>query len=697
MSRSGWNDYACKPSKQHPRPVVLVHGLFGNADSYWSYIAPRLAEEGYCVFSIFYGASGILNGTELIGGTAPMERIVVQLRKFVDKVLKATNTTQVDMVGHSEGGLMPRYYFKFLDCAHKVNNFIGLAPVAVTPYTNGELQGPNMTNYVLQELCPTDLSEHLLILRDPNALRFIENVLDPVYAHGHFDYCQNAVNTDLRDFATPEDNTYAPVKEVDAQTLKELGEALRQAVYHRVSLESELARTRVLLHQQQQLFQSYSSAFAKEDQGTKAAIDVHLFDTSSEAGWDQSTHSSPCPLTPQLHVVEPTASDPNTSHTGHRHRHTPSFDSSGSNTASPSSTETTSEEGLWSVAQTLGVGDETTPKNTAERPTAAAGYFNGIPTRAHIQTYTPPITPQTPVTSANQTPVVAVNPSPVFPALPYCATCIQDCSRVIKAISRGDFTQRASRIHRHTATSATTSNAKRPEETSPLEDLVDSVNFMAENMQYVTSSVMFCISSSLQGNLGVEVSSANEAGGPFHVEGVWREMVNDLNEMSRSHMEQVRDIAMVSTAVAHGDLSQKVTVEVKGETFVLKNTINTMVNQLNMFASEVTRVAHEVGTEGKLGVQAHVQGVDGVWKLLTDNVNHMAANLTAQVRDIASVSKAVAEGDLTKKVTVEVKGEFLELKETINTMVEQLQTFAREVTQVSLDVGTEGKLGGQAV
>ena len=159
---------------------------------------------------------------------------------------------------------------------------------------------------------------------------------------------------------------------------------------------------------------------------------------------------------------------------------------------------------------------------------------------------------------------------------------------------------------------------------------------------------------------------------------------------------QVRNIAEVTTAVAMGDLSKKITVDVTGEILELKNTINTMVDQLRSFAAEVTRVAREVGTEGELGGQADVQGVAGTWKDLTDSVNSMAGNLTAQVRNIADVTKAVATGDLSKKIAVDVKGEILELKNTINTMVDQLRTFAGEVTRVAREVGTEGKLGGQA-
>src|SRR3989442_1665345 len=160
---------------------------------------------------------------------------------------------------------------------------------------------------------------------------------------------------------------------------------------------------------------------------------------------------------------------------------------------------------------------------------------------------------------------------------------------------------------------------------------------------------------------------------------------------------QVRNIADVTTAVANGDLGRKITVDVRGEILELKNTINTMVDQLRAFASEVTRVAREVGTEGKLGGQAVVPGVAGTWKDLTDNVNSMAGNLTDQVRNIANVTTAVANGDLGKKITVDVQGEILELKNTINTMVDQLGSFASEVTRVAREVGTEGQLGGQAV
>ncbi|HEV3239073.1 MAG TPA: HAMP domain-containing protein [Casimicrobiaceae bacterium] len=196
-----------------------------------------------------------------------------------------------------------------------------------------------------------------------------------------------------------------------------------------------------------------------------------------------------------------------------------------------------------------------------------------------------------------------------------------------------------------------------------------------------------------------EVGTEGKLGGQARVKGVagtWKDLTDSVNSMAGNLTAQVRNIAEVTTAVATGDLSKKITVDVKGEILELKVTINTMVDQLRSFASEVTRVAREVGTEGKLGGQADVQGVAGTWKDLTDSVNSMASNLTGQVRNIADVTKAVASGDLSKKITVDVKGEILELKNTINTMVDQLSSFASEVTRVAREVGTEGRLGGQA-
>jgi HAMP domain-containing protein/CheY-like chemotaxis protein/signal transduction histidine kinase len=221
-------------------------------------------------------------------------------------------------------------------------------------------------------------------------------------------------------------------------------------------------------------------------------------------------------------------------------------------------------------------------------------------------------------------------------------------------------------------------------------ELKDTINTMVDQLNSFAAEVT---------RVAREVGTEGRLGGQAQVKGVagtWRELTDSVNAMASNLTGQVRNIAEVTTAVAMGDLSKKITVDVRGEILELKNTINTMVDQLSAFASEVTRVAREVGTEGQLGGQAEVKGVAGTWKDLTDSVNYMAGNLTAQVRNIAEVTTAVANGDLTKKITVEVRGEILELKDTINTMVDQLRSFAAEVTRVAREVGTEGKLGGQA-
>src|SRR5213083_1633333 len=221
-------------------------------------------------------------------------------------------------------------------------------------------------------------------------------------------------------------------------------------------------------------------------------------------------------------------------------------------------------------------------------------------------------------------------------------------------------------------------------------ELKDTINKMVDQLRSFASEVT---------RVAREVGTEGILGGQAQVKGVsgtWKDLTDSVNSMASNLTSQVRNIAAVTTAVANGDLSKTITVKVKGEILELKNVINTMVDQLSSFASEVTRVAREVGTEGKLGGQAAVEGVAGTWKDLTDSVNSMASNLTAQVRNIADVTTAVAKGDLSKKITVDVRGEILELKDTINTMVDQLRSFAAEVTRVAREVGTEGELGGQA-
>src|SRR5437868_2554112 len=221
-------------------------------------------------------------------------------------------------------------------------------------------------------------------------------------------------------------------------------------------------------------------------------------------------------------------------------------------------------------------------------------------------------------------------------------------------------------------------------------ELKDTVNVMVDQLRSFASEVT---------RVAREVGSEGILGGQARVEGVsgtWKDLTDSVNFMARNLTGQVRNIADVTTAVANGDLSKKITVDVRGEILELKDTINTMVDQLRSFASEVTHLAREVGTEGKLGGQADVKGVAGTWKDLTENVNLMAGNLTAQVRNIAEVTTAIANGDLSRKITVDVKGEILEMKNTINTLVDRLGSFASEVTRVAREVGSEGKLGGQA-
>ncbi|MFN7143998.1 MAG: HAMP domain-containing protein, partial [Myxococcota bacterium] len=251
---------------------------------------------------------------------------------------------------------------------------------------------------------------------------------------------------------------------------------------------------------------------------------------------------------------------------------------------------------------------------------------------------------------------------------------VRNIAEVSKAIANGDLTKKIT-----------------VDVQGEILELKNTINTMVDQLRAFSSEVT---------RLARAVGHEGKLGGQAEVHGVagtWKDLTESVNSMARNLTDQVRNIAEVTTAVANGDLTRKITVDVKGELLELKNTINTMVDQLGSFASEVTRVAREVGTEGKLGGQAEVKGVGGTWKDLTDNVNLMASNLTSQVRNIADVTTAVAAGDLSRKITVDVRGEILELKNTINTMVDQLSSFASEVTRVAREVGTEGQLGGQAV
>jgi len=249
---------------------------------------------------------------------------------------------------------------------------------------------------------------------------------------------------------------------------------------------------------------------------------------------------------------------------------------------------------------------------------------------------------------------------------------VRNIAEVTTAVARGDLSRKI------------TVDVK-----GEIAELKDTINTMVDQLNGFASEVT---------RVAREVGTEGKLGGQAAVPGVagtWKNLTDSVNSMASNLTGQVRNIADVATAIAKGDLSRKITVDVKGEILELKNTINTMVDQLNAFASEVSRVAREVGTEGKLGGQAAVPGVAGTWKDLTDNVNSMASNLTGQVRNIADVATAIAKGDLSRKITVDVKGEILELKSTINTMVDQLNGFASEVSRVAREVGTEGKLSGQ--
>ncbi len=250
---------------------------------------------------------------------------------------------------------------------------------------------------------------------------------------------------------------------------------------------------------------------------------------------------------------------------------------------------------------------------------------------------------------------------------------VRNIAQVTTAVARGDLTQKI------------TVDAQ-----GEILELKDTINTMVDQLSSFADEVT---------RVAREVGTDGKLGGQAEVEGVsgtWRGLTENVNLMATNLTDQVRNIAQVTTAVANGDLTQKITVDARGEILELKETINTMVDQLRAFASEVTRVAREVGTEGKLGGQAEVEGVSGTWRGLTENVNLMATNLTDQVRNIADVTTAVANGDLTRKITVDAQGEIARLKDTINTMVDQLSSFADEVTRVAREVGTEGQLGGQA-
>src|SRR5207248_3146146 len=255
----------------------------------------------------------------------------------------------------------------------------------------------------------------------------------------------------------------------------------------------------------------------------------------------------------------------------------------------------------------------------------------------------------------------------------YLTAQVRNIAEVTTAVARGDLSRKITV----------------PAQGEILE-LKETVNEMVDQLRAFAAEVT---------RVAREVGTEGKLGGQADVKGVsgvWKDLTDNVNILAGNLTDQVRNIANVTTAVANGDLSQKISVTVRGEVLALKNTINTMVDQLRSFASDVTRVAKEVGTEGRLDAQADVPGVAGVWKVLTDNVNVLARNLTDQVRNIALVTTAVANGELSRKITVPARGEIRELKSTVNAMVDQLRAFTAEVIRVTREVGAQGQLGGQA-
>ncbi|ORE08495.1 hypothetical protein BCV72DRAFT_261468, partial [Rhizopus microsporus var. microsporus] len=446
---------------------------------------------------------------------------------------------------------------------------------------------------------------------------------------------------------------YKELNEKDAELLKQLDLNLKKIAQRQLHLETENLRCRIMIQQQHQLFTSHDheeksiiTSQAKEEGTTPEDELTSIHDSSLLDKLESSYHHEP--TTSTTSVTTTTASSSNIPE-GYFASNI--VDSAGLVTSNNSNSNS-------SVS--------TPPFNISSAANFYPVYFGS--------TMSPPVLafPAATVETSSDNIV--------------CPDCVIQAVEVASRVFNGDFGRRITCKHERCNTSVDF------ESNAPINTLKHAFNAMVDRLQTVADEVNYVAhETAVKGKLGVQARCGKE------MKGLWLDFVVNLNKMTRNHLEQVRDIADVSTAIAKGDLSKAMTVPVKGETLLLKNTFNTMVNQLNMFASEVSRVAHEVGTEGKLGAQAKVQGADGIWKELTDNVNTMAANLTNQVRDIAQVSKSVARGDLTKKVTVEVKGEMLDLKNTINTMVDQLSIFATEVTRVSLEVGTEGKLGGQAI
>ncbi|KAG1095655.1 hypothetical protein G6F42_018512 [Rhizopus arrhizus] len=505
-----------------------------------------------------------------------------------------------------------------------------------------------------------------------SVIQYIHDLVNNL-EQGNIDHClSNAI--DLSNFDE--------LSKTDSDLLNALDLNLKKIAQRQLQLETENLRSRIMIQQQHQLLtahgheekvmsrnhqQTDKNNKHKEEDGDDGGGDGGTSRTGSRENGDESTISTTTPEDNLTSIHDSSLLDKlENSYRQHQQKSYFAIDTLNDNATSTTSTNTNAAAGLAATSSSSTT-TATPPFNISATATAYPVYFGATMSPSIIAF--PAATVQT--SSDN---IV-------------CPDCVIQAVKVASGVFNGDLGRRITCKHERCVVPGAN-----VEPNAPINTLKNAVNAMADRLQIVADEVSFVAhETAVNGKLGVQARCGND------MKGFWHDFVVNLNSMTQNHLEQVRDIADVSTAIARGDLSKAMTVPVKGETLLLKNTFNTMVNQLNLFASEVSRVAHEVGTEGKLGAQAKVQGADGIWKELTDNVNTMAANLTNQVRDIAQVSKSVARGDLTKKVTVEVRGEMLDLKNTINTMVDQLSIFATEVTRVSLEVGTEGILGGQAI
>ncbi|CAO3639631.1 unnamed protein product [Mucor fragilis] len=480
-------------------------------------------------------------------------------------------------------------------------------------------------------------------IRDNSTMSVIQYIHDLVnnLEQGNIDHClSNAIDM----------SNFDELSKTDSDLLNALDLNLKKIAQRQLQLETENLRSRIMIQQQHQLLTAHGheeKVMSRNHQQTEKNNNKHKEDgdDGGGGGGDGGTNHSESRENGKERSISTTTPEDNltsihdsslldkleNSYRQHQQKSYFAIDALNNNATSTTSTNTNAAAGLAATSSSS-TSSAMPPFNISATATAYPVYFGATMSPSIIAF--PAATVQT--SSDN---IV-------------CPDCVIQAVKVASGVFNGDLGRRITCKHERCVVPGAD-----VEPNAPINTLKNAVNAMADRLQIVADEVSFVAhETAVNGKLGVQARCGND------MKGLWHDFVVNLNSMTQNHLEQVRDIADVSTAIARGDLSKAMTVPVKGETLLLKNTFNTMVNQLNLFASEVSRVAHEVGTEGKLGAQAKVQGADGIWKELTDNVNTMAANLTNQVRDIAQVSKSVARGDLTKKVTVEVRGEMLDLK-----------------------------------